>query len=200
MSANAESIHSKTALLSEEFTKPFSGSKKIFVQGSREDLKVGMREICCDSTSASFGEEENPPISVYDTSGPYTEPGVAIDLLQGLPHLRSNWIEERGDTEVLSGPSSEFGQARQVDPKTAHLRFAHYHAPRRAKSGCNVTQMHYAKQGIITPEMEYIAIREDMRLQEHRKDPRYKKILKQHQGVHFGANIPDQITLSKNKY
>ncbi|MBT8123591.1 MAG: phosphomethylpyrimidine synthase ThiC, partial [Gammaproteobacteria bacterium] len=194
MSANAESIQSKTAQLSEEFTQAFSGSKKIFVQGSREDLKVGMREVTCASTSASFGEEENPPITIYDTSGPYTEPDVKIDLLQGLPSLRSNWIEERTDTEILLGPSSKFGTARQEDPKTAHLRFAHYHAPRRAKPGSNVTQMHYAKQGIITPEMEYIAIREDMRLQEHRKDPRYKKLLKQHAGVNFGANIPEQIT------
>ena len=194
MSANAESIQSKTAQLSEEFTQAFSGSKKLFVQGSREDLKVGMREVTCASTSASFGEEENPPITIYDTSGPYTEPDVKIDLLQGLPSLRSNWIEERNDTEILFGPSSEFGTARQEDPETAHLRFAHYHAPRRAKPGSNVTQMYYAKQGIITPEMEYIAIREDMRLQEHRKDPRYKKLLKQHAGVNFGANIPEQIT------
>ena len=194
MSAKAESIQNNSALLSEEFTKPFSGSKKIFVKGSRDDLQVGMREITCDSTSASLGEEENPPVTVYDTSGPYTEPDAKIDLLQGLPGLRNNWIEERDDTEALSGPTSEFGHARQEDPKTAHLRFAHYHAPRRAKSGCNVSQMHYAKRGIITPEMEYIAIREDMRLQEHRKDPRYKKILRQHAGVNFGANIPEQIT------
>ncbi len=194
MSANAKTIQTKSAQLSEEFTQAFSGSRKIYVQGSREDLKVGMREVVCKSTSASFGEEENPPITVYDTSGPYTETDAEIDLLQGLAPLRSMWIEERNDTEILSGPSSEFGVARQEDPKTAHLRFSHYHAPRRAKSGKNVTQMHYAKQGIITPEMEYIAIREDMRLQEHRKDPRYSKILKQHAGVNFGANIPEQIT------
>jgi len=203
MSANAESIQNKTITdsiqnnsvkLSREFVQPFSGSNKIYIQGSRDDLKVGMREVSCASTSASFGEEENPPISVYDTSGPYTEPDVEIDLLQGLPCFRNNWIEERNDTEILLCPSSEFGTARQEDPKTTHLRFAHYHAPRRAKSGHVVTQMHYARQGIITPEMEYIAIREDMRLQEHRKDPRYKKLLKQHAGMNFGANIPDQIT------
>ncbi len=194
MSANAESIQSKSAQLSEEFTQAFSGSKKIYVQGSRDDLKVGMREVLCASTAASFGEEENPPVTVYDTSGPYTDTDIEIDLLQGLAPLRGHWIEEREDTERLSGPSSEFGVARQEDPKTAHLRFSHYHAPRRAKHGKNVTQMHYAKQGMITPEMEYIAIREDMRLQEHRKDARYKKILKQHAGMNFGANIPDQIT------
>ena len=202
MSATADSIENNATQtsgqisksLSEEFVQPFSGSRKVFVKGSRDDLKVGMREVSCASTSASFGEEENPPITVYDTSGPYTELDVEIDLLQGLPNLRSNWIEERNDTELLLGPTSEFGHARQEDPKTAHLRFAHYHAPRRAKQGSYVTQMHYAKQGVITPEMEYIAIREDMRLQEHRKDPRYKKILRQHAGVNFGANIPQQIT------
>ncbi len=194
MSANAESIQIKSSTLSEEFTQAFSGSKKIYVSGSREDLKVGMREIACANTSASFGEEENPPITVYDTSGPYTEPNTEIDLLQGLPHLRSDWIAERNDTEVLSGPSSEYGHARQNDPHTAHLRFAHYHPPRRAKSGKNVTQMHYAKRGMITPEMEYIAIREDMRLQQHKNDPRYQKLLKQHAGARLGANIPDVIT------
>jgi len=212
MSANAESIKNNivkdldkssssqnnsgqiSAKLSKKFVQPFSGSKKIFVQGSRNDLRVGMREVNCDGTSASFGEEENPPITIYDTSGPYTELGVEIDLLKGLPCLRSNWIEERDDTEILIGPSSDFGTARQSDPKTAHLRFAHYHAPRRAKAGHNVSQMHYAKRGMITPEMEFIAIREDMRLQEHRKDPRYKKILVQHAGANFGANIPEKIT------
>ncbi|MGH1538719.1 MAG: phosphomethylpyrimidine synthase ThiC [Gammaproteobacteria bacterium] len=207
MSANAESIENKAISnsihnkseqistgLSEEFVKPFSGSKKIYVQGSRDDLNVGMREVNCDSTAASFGIEENPPITVYDTSGPYTEPNVKINLLEGLPSLRHNWIEERNDTDILSGPSSDYGYARQEDPKTAHLRFKHYHAPRRAKPNHVVTQMHYAKQGIITPEMEYIAIREDMRLQQHRNDPRYKKLLTQHAGANFGANIPEQIT------
>ena len=111
-----------------------------------------------------------------------------------MPHLRKNWIDERNDTEVLSGPSSEYGYVRQNDSRTAHLRFAHYHPPRRAKPGKNVTQMHYAKRGIITPEMEYIAIREDMRLQQHKNDSRYQKLLKQHAGVNFGANLPNKIT------
>ena len=198
MSANAESIKDKnstlSATLSKEFTQAFSGSKKIYVTGSRDDLRVGMREISCGNTAVSFGEEENPPVTVYDTSGPYTDPDAQIDLLQGLPHLRSNWIAERNDTHVLSGPSSEYGHARQNDSRTAHLRFAHYHPPRRALPGKNVTQMHYAKRGMITPEMEYIAIREDMRLQQHKNDTRYKKLLKQHSGMHFGANIPDKIT------
>jgi len=194
MSATADSMQSKSAQLSDEFTQPFSGSKKVYVQGSRDDLKVGMREISCANTSASFGEEENPPITVYDTSGPYTHPDMKIDLLQGLPAMRRDWIKERNDTEELSGPSSKFGHERQNDSRTAHLRFAHYNLPRRAKAGKNVSQMHYAKQGIITPEMEYIAIREDMRLQEHKADPRYQKLLRQHAGQHFGANIPEHIT------
>ncbi len=194
MSATADSIQNKSAQLSDEFTQPFSGSQKIYVKGSRDDINVGMREVSCANTSASFGEEENPPITIYDTSGPYTQPTAQIDLLQGLSPLRSSWITEREDTELLSGPSSEFGHERQHDPRTAHLRFAHYNQPRRAKAGKNVTQMHYAKRGIITPEMEYIAIREDMRLQEHRDDLRYQKYLRQHAGKNFGANIPEQIT------
>ena len=194
MSAIAKTIQDKSAQLFSELTQPFSGSNKIYVQGSREDLKVGMREVSCASTSSSFGAEENPPITIYDTSGPYSEPNITIDLLRGLPRLRNNWIEERKDTEELKGPSSGFGHARQTDPLTAHLRFEHYHLPRRAKAGKVVTQMHYAKQGIVTPEMEYIAIREDLRLQQHRKDQRYQKLLKQHVGNHFGANLPENIT------
>ena len=108
--------------------------------------------------------------------------------------MRRGWIEARGDTELLDGPTSEFGQARAQDPKTAHLRFEHIRAPRRAKAGHNVSQMHYARQGIITPEMEYVAIRENMKLQELRADPRYKDLLRQHPGMHFGAQIPDTIT------
>ena len=194
MSATADSMQNKSAQLSDEFTQPFSGSKKIYVQGSREDINVGMREVTCANTAASFGQEENPPITIYDTSGPYTEPNQPIDLLEGLSPLRNNWIEEREDTEILSGPSSQFGHERQHDTRTAHLRFAHYNPPRRAIAGNNVTQMHYAKRGIITPEMEYVAIREDLRLQQHRKDPRYQKYLKQHAGINFGADIPEQIT------
>ncbi|MDH5359327.1 MAG: phosphomethylpyrimidine synthase ThiC, partial [Gammaproteobacteria bacterium] len=138
--------------------------------------------------------EKNPPITVYDTSGPYTDPTVEIDLLKGLPDVRTTWIEERGDTELLSGPSSEFGKLRETDPALAPLRFEHIRAPRKAIAGKNVTQMHYARQGIITPEMEYIAIRENNKLQELRADERYEAILRQHKGDSFGANIPDLIT------
>ena len=153
-----------------------------------------MREVECAGTASNFGVEENPPITVYDTSGPYSDPDISVDLLHGLSRMREIWINERDDTELLHGPSSEYGHARQTDPKTAHLRFSHYHNPRRAKAGENVTQMHYAKKGIITPEMEYIAIREDMRLQEHRRDARYEKLLRQHAGDSFAANLPNEIT------
>ncbi|MEW8048700.1 MAG: phosphomethylpyrimidine synthase ThiC [Candidatus Thiodiazotropha sp.] len=194
MSVIPEDFIKKTATLSEAVTGPFYKSRKIHVNGSRPDIRVPMREISQEATAASFGTEENPPIPVYDTSGPFTDPAHKIDLLKGMPDLRSGWIQERGDSELLDGPSSEYGRVRQNDPALAHLRFEHIHAPRRAKSGKNVTQMHYARQGIITPEMEFVAIRENCRLQELRDDPRYAKLLRQHQGEPFGARIPDEIT------
>ncbi|MCU7884774.1 MAG: phosphomethylpyrimidine synthase ThiC [Candidatus Thiodiazotropha sp. (ex Lucinoma annulata)] len=194
MSAIPEDFIKKTATLSEEVTRPFYNSRKVYVEGSRPDIRVPMREINQEPTAASFGEEENPPIPVYDTSGPFTDPAHKIDLLKGMPDLRSHWIQERNDTEMLTGPSSEYGRGRQTDPSLSHLRFEHIHAPRRAKQGKNVSQMHYARQGIITPEMEFVAIRENGRLQEMRADPRYAKLLRQHPGEAFGAQIPDQIT------
>ena len=194
MSAIPDEFVKKTARLSEEVTRPFPGSRKIYVQGSRPDLRVGMREVVQSDTPASFGAEPNPPIPVYDTSGPFTDPEVEIDLLKGLPPLREAWIEERGDTELLDGPTSEYGRARLADPALDHLRFAHIRQPRRAKPGRNVTQMHYARQGIITPEMEYVAIRENLRLDELRRDPAYARLLRQHRGQPFGARIPDEIT------
>ncbi|MGA0937954.1 MAG: phosphomethylpyrimidine synthase ThiC [Sedimenticolaceae bacterium] len=194
MSAIPEDFIKKTAELSEEVTRPFPNSTKVFVQGSRPDIRVPMREIAQAATPASFGEEENPPITVYDTSGPFTDPEKQIDLLKGMPDVRTPWIEDRADTELLAGPTSEYGTERQNDPKLAHLRFEHIRAPRRAIAGKNVSQMHYARQGIITPEMEYVAIRENAKLDEIRKDPRYKKLLKQHPGENFGANLPEEIT------
>jgi phosphomethylpyrimidine synthase len=194
MSAIPEDFIKKTAELSEEVTRPFPNSTKVFVQGSRPDVRVPMREIAQAATPASFGEEENPPITVYDTSGPFTDPEKQIDLLKGMPDVRTPWIEDRADTELLAGPTSEYGTERQNDPKLAHLRFEHIRAPRRAIAGKNVSQMHYARQGIITPEMEYVAIRENAKLDEIRKDPRYKKLLKQHPGENFGANLPEEIT------
>ncbi|MEW8558738.1 MAG: phosphomethylpyrimidine synthase ThiC [Candidatus Thiodiazotropha sp.] len=194
MSAIPEEFIKKTATLSEAVTRPFYQSRKVYVEGSRPDIRVPMREISQEATAASFGEEANPPIPVYDTSGPFTDPAHRVDLMKGMPDLRSRWIQERGDSEQLDGPSSDYGRARQADPDLARLRFEHIHAPRRAKAGCNVTQMHYARRGIVTPEMEFVAIRENCRLQELREDPRYAKLLRQHPGEAFGAHIPDRIT------
>ena len=194
MSAIPDDFIQKTARLSEEVTRPFKNSRKIYVQGSRPDIRVGMREIQQSDTADSIGFEVNPPITVYDTSGPFSDPDIEIDLMKGMPDLRSGWIEERGDTELLDGPTSEFGSQRQHDPELANLRFEHIRNPRRALPGKNVSQLYYARQGIITPEMEYVAIRENQRLDELRKDPAYKKLLKQHPGENYGASIPDQVT------
>jgi phosphomethylpyrimidine synthase len=194
MSAISEDIATTTARLSEEVTRPFPAARKVYVEGSRPDIRVPMREIRQTPTITNDGFEENPPIVVYDTSGPFTDPAVRVDLTRGLPDVRSRWIEERGDTETLPGPSSAFGRRRQADPALAALRFAHLRAPRRAKAGRNVTQLHYARQGIVTPEMEFVAIRETQRLDALRADPRYAKLLRQHRGEHFGARLPAEIT------
>ncbi|EHQ51361.1 thiamine biosynthesis protein ThiC [Ectothiorhodospira sp. PHS-1] len=194
MSAIPQDFVRKTAQVSEAITRPFPGSRKIHVTGSRPDIRVPMREITLAPTRMGTGSEDNPAITVYDTSGPYSDPEVKINLLQGLPSVRGAWIEERGDTEALSGPSSRYGQARAEDPELAHLRFEHIRAPRRARPGHNITQMHYARRGIVTPEMEFVAIRENCRLQEMREDPRYAALLRQHPGQPLGANIPDLIT------
>ena len=194
MSAIPEDFIRETARLSEDVTRPFPRSRKIYVEGGQAGIRVPMREITQDATRAMQGDEENPPIYVYDTSGPYTDPDAAIDLLRGLPPLREAWIESRGATEKLQGPTSEYGRARQSDPELAQLRFEHIRTPRRARAGANVTQMHYARRGIVTPEMEFVAIRENMKLDELRRDPRYAKLLKQHPGQGFGARLPEEIT------
>ncbi len=194
MSAVPEDFIRRTAALSEEAIKPFPNSNKVYVEGSRPDIRVPMRQVEQSPTPNNMGAELNPPIYIYDTSGIYTDPTADIDLLKGLPALRENWVAERGDTELLSGPSSEYGIERQGDPELAHLRFEHIRMPLKAKAGKNVSQMHYARQGIITPEMEYVAIRENMKLQEMRDDERYEKLLRQHPGESFGANIPDLVT------
>ena len=175
----------------------YPNSDKIYLSGSRADMRVPLRQIRQDDTVFAQGREPNPPIPVYDTSGPYGDPNAEIDLKQGLADVRGTWIAERGDTEQLAGLSSEYGQARAHDPQTAHLRFNQITRPLRAQSGKNVTQMHYARQGIITPEMEFVALRERMKLDELMRDARYEKLLRQHAGQSFGANIPnhpDQIT------
>ena len=194
MSAIPKEFQQTTTRLSEEVTRPYPNSRKLYVTGSRPDIRVGMREVDQTPTPLAHGEEANPPIPVYDTSGPYTDPGAKIDLLKGLAALRAAWILERNDTEELAGPSSEYGQTRASDPKLASLRFEHIRKPRRAKAGKNVSQMHYARQGVITPEMEYIAIRESLKLNALRQDPRYTRLLRQHPGQNFGANIPEEIT------
>ena len=177
--------------ISDEVTQPLTGSRKVYVQGSRADLRVPMREIAVGDTRLQNGSEKNPAIRVYDTTGPYTDPAVAIDLRKGLPALRTPWIDERQDTEVLNNVSSPFMQKRQSDPGLAHLRFEHIRLPRRARSGKNVTQLHYARQGIVTPEMEYIAIRENMMRVQVGMDDLH---LQQHGGNSFGAAIPKHIT------
>jgi phosphomethylpyrimidine synthase len=188
MNANPKFLNS-TARVDEGTVKPLPNSRKVYVEGSRPDIRVPMREISQSDTPASMGAEKNPPIYVYDTSGPYTDPAVKIDIRSGLPALRQSWIEARGDTEALPGPTSRYGVERLNDPKLASLRFNLGRQPRRAKAGMNVTQMHYARRGIITPEMEYIAIRENQR-----REDLSELLTKQHPGQHFGAAIPKIIT------
>ncbi|MEK6789339.1 MAG: phosphomethylpyrimidine synthase ThiC [Pseudomonadota bacterium] len=170
---------------------PLPNSRKVYVTGSRPDIRVPQREISLADTPTNMGGEKNAPVIVYDTSGAYTDPAVKIDIRQGLPSVRANWIDERGDVDLLGGVSSVFGLQREKDIATAHLRFGHIRQPRRAKAGANVTQMHYARKGIITPEMEYVAIRETMR-REHLADAGL--LNHQHPGQSFGASIPKIIT------
>ena len=184
----------KTIGLSQEMLKPFARSKRIYLAGSRPDIQVPMREVSLTPTHTDAGVEENPPITVYDTAGPYGDPAVEIDLCQGLLDIRTAWIDDRGDTNILDHPSSEYGRTRQENQALAHLRFAHLRKPRQAKAGKNVTQMHYARAGVITPEMEYVAIRENQRLDELRSDKRYQGLLKQQAGQPLGIDMPDEIT------
>ncbi|OXY81446.1 phosphomethylpyrimidine synthase ThiC [Oceanimonas doudoroffii] len=175
--------------------EPFPNSSRIYLEGSRPDLKVAMREIAL-ADSFKGGSEENPifepnaPVPVYDTSGAYGDPESEIDVRQGLPQLRHQWILERNDTEELENATSHFTQQRMADDGLDHLRFEHLPKPRKAKLGQCVTQMHYARKGIITPEMEYIAIRENM----GRERVRDELLRKQHPGESFGANLPENIT------
>ena len=190
MNAIPATLLQQTEQLSESVTRPIPGSRKIHVQGSRPDLRVPMREIALTRTPTVFGGEENAPVTVYDTSGPYTDPEARIDLAAGLPALRAQWIAERGDTELLPALSSEFGRAREHDPKLAAVRFPGRPLPRKAAAGANVTQMHYARRGIVTPEMEYVAIRENQRLELVRD----ALLRQQHPGEAFGASIQHVIT------
>jgi len=170
MNANPKFL-AATAHVDDAAIQPLPNSRKIHMG----NLRVPMREI-----SQSGG---NPPLLVYDTSGPYTDPAARIDIQRGLTGLRDRWIAERGDSEALEGPSSEYGRKRLTDPKLAELRFDLHRKPRRGRC---VTQMHYARQGIITREMEFIAVRENQKM--------ILGLERQHPGESFGANIPKLVT------
>ncbi|MFA9438905.1 phosphomethylpyrimidine synthase ThiC [Uliginosibacterium sp. sgz301328] len=202
MNANEKFVASN-AHVDEAAIQPLPNSRKVYIAGSRADIRVPMREIAQADTPTAFGGEKNPPIFVYDTSGPYTDPTARIDVRDGLPALRAGWIDERGDTEQLSGLSSEYGRGREADGSLDALRFNLQRKPRRAKAGGNVTQMHYARRGIITPEMEYIAIRENLNRAAYIESlkatgPNGEKMAafmgRRHPGQSFGAAIPDVIT------
>src|SRR3989338_1877389 len=188
MNANPKFL-SQAAHVDAAAVKPLPNSRKVYVEGSRPDIRVPMREISQADTPDGMGAEKNPPIHVYDCSGPYTDPAVKIDIRSGLAALREGWIVERGDTEVLDKLSSEYGQQRLNDPELAEMRSTRKRAPRRAKPGRNVSQMHYARKGIITPEMEYIAIRENQR-----REGLSEMLLQQYPGENFGAAMPKEIT------
>ncbi|MDR1853417.1 MAG: phosphomethylpyrimidine synthase ThiC, partial [Azoarcus sp.] len=183
---------------------PLPCSRKIYVQGSRPDLRVPMREVTQSDTPACFGDERNPPIYIYDCSGPYTDPQAKIDIRAGLPALRAAWIAERADTEALPQTSSLYGRERAADPELAALRHPGLaRRPRRAKAGGNVTQMHYARRGIVTPEMEFVALRENLnrrawldalRASGSQGEKLAALLTRQHAGESFGAAIPAEIT------
>jgi len=192
MNAN-DQFFARDAKVDSAAVAPLPASSKIHVEGSRPDIRVPMREISQTDTPASFGSEKNPPLAVYDTSGPYTDPAARIDVRQGLPALRARWIDERNDTVLLEAPTSAYGRARLADPALTGLRFDLHRPPRRAKAGANVTQMHYARRGLITPEMEFIAIRENQ-LRDETLAKLPESLRSQHPGQSFGASIPLTIT------
>jgi phosphomethylpyrimidine synthase len=192
MNANDRFL-ARDAHVDDAAVQPFPNSTKIFVAGSRPDVRVPMREVAQSDTPASFGVEKNPPIVVYDTSGPYTDPTAQIDIRAGLPPLRAGWIEERDDTVVLAEPSSAYGRERLAAPTLAGMRFNLRRKPRRARDAANVTQMHYARRGVVTPEMEFIAIRENLQ-RERMHDIQPQLVTRQHRGQSFGAAIPECVT------
>jgi phosphomethylpyrimidine synthase len=196
MNANPKFLAS-TAHVDDAAVKPLPNSRKVYVG----PLRVPMREVSQADTPGMFGGERNPPVYVYDCSGPYTDPAVKIDIRSGLPALREKWIVARDDTEQLSGPSSRYGMERLNDPQLAELRFNLKRLPRRGKG--NVTQMHYARKGIVTPEMEFIAVRENLEREAYVEslkatgktgEKMLELLMKQHKGESFGAAIPDLIT------
>lgn len=190
MSAATDTFLSQTATADEKAVKGFPNSRKIYVQGSRKDISVPMREISLAKMHNGSKIEENATVTVYDTSGPYSNQEAKIDIRKGLAELRVPWIVERGDTELIGAPSSSYSQERLDDEGLAHFRFNLKNNVRKAKAGANVSQMHYARKSIITPEMEYIAIRENQRLQDYPD----KNLTTHHAGMSFGANLPDLVT------
>ena len=186
---NVDKFNSKDAGLDKGALKSFENSKKIYIEGSTPDIQVPFREISISDTPSEFGAEKNAPILTYDTSGPYTDPKAKIDIKNGLVPLRNKWIEDRKDTEQLKGPSSAFGKKRKTDPSLEDMRFNLKRNPKKAIAGKNVSQMHYAKKGIITPEMEFIAIRENQR-----REGISDVLQTQHPGENHGAKIPQKIT------
>ena len=201
--SQAKDFSAQNAQVDAASIAPLPNSEKVYVTGARDDIRVPMRKITLDETPTDMGGEVNPPIFVYDTSGPYTDPKATIDIRKGLAPVRASWIDERNDTELLDGPTSAFGQSRLEDDKLAALRFDLSRQPRRAKSGKNVTQMHYARQGIVTPEMEFIAVRENQNRTAYlqslsetgtRGERMAKMMMTQHPGQSFGANMQEEIT------
>ena len=195
MNANPKFL-AATAHVDDAAVKPLPNSRKVYVGA----LKVPMREVSQADTPSMFGGEKNPPIVVYDCSGPYTDPQAQIDIRSGLPALRDPWILGRKDVEMLAGPTSAYGKERLADPKLAELRFNLKRQPRRGKS--NVTQMHYARRGIVTPEMEFIAVRENLERERYVESLRaggkagekmLELLVRQHRGESFGAAIPERI-------
>jgi phosphomethylpyrimidine synthase len=172
----------------------YPASRKRYLQGSRLGVRVPYREITLSDTHHGDHTDPNPPLPVYDTSGPYTDADVRIDLSRGLPELRTDWISQRDDTVILAAPSSEYARERDRDLLTYHLRFPSGPISRRARSGENLSQMHYARKGIITPEMEFVALRESMLLEQLLEDPVYASRLRQHPGQPLGAQLPKQVT------
>ena len=186
---NVDKFVSKDAGLDKAALESFENSKKVYIEGSTPDIQVPFREISISDTPSEFGAEKNAPVLTYDTSGPYTDPKSKIDIKNGLIPLRNIWIEDRKDTEQLQGPSSTFGKKRKTDPSLEDMRFNLKRNPKKAMAGKNVSQMHYAKKGIITPEMEFIAIRENQR-----REGISDILQTQHPGENHGAKIPQKIT------
>ena len=180
-------------------TNPFPASRKVFVSGTQSGVLVPMREISLTPTRSMNGEAPTPnePITIYDTSGPYTDPSVTIDIRSGLEAARREWILSRGDVEELPDVTSQYGRMRAADPKLTELRFQHIRKPLRGKAGRNVTQLHYARRGVVTPEMEFIAIRENQSREVARELASrngHGGGTAQHPGQSWGASIPKTIT------